>query len=99
MPRQKVRDILGFRRLSPIADILGRGFHGNVRKSREKEVSVELAETKISKIRGLIESGKVSAVEICKSYLNSIEVHNPQFRAFIHYNPDLALAQAAQIDK
>ena len=60
---------------------------------------MELTDLKISKIRALIEGGEVSAVEVCKSYLSSIEARDPQIRAFIHYNPDLAIAQAARIDE
>lgn len=54
---------------------------------------------RISEMRTLIESGEISAVEFCKSYLRFIEDRDPQIRAFIHYNPDNALARAAQIDK
>jgi aspartyl-tRNA(Asn)/glutamyl-tRNA(Gln) amidotransferase subunit A len=67
--------------------------------SQEKGVFVYPSGTRISEMRALIESGEISAVEICKSYLRSIEDRDPQIRAFIHYNPEIALAQAAQIDK
>ena len=60
---------------------------------------MDLSGTRISKMRALIESGEISAVEICKSYLKSIEDRDPQIRAFIHSNPDMALTQAAQVDK
>lgn len=67
--------------------------------SLKRGVFVDPSETRISKIRASIENGEISAVEICKSYLKSIEDHEPQIHAFIHYNPDIALDQAAQIDK
>jgi aspartyl-tRNA(Asn)/glutamyl-tRNA(Gln) amidotransferase subunit A len=53
----------------------------------------------IEKVRTLLEQGDASAVEICKSYLDSIERQNPEIQAFISTNAPGALAQAERIDR
>jgi aspartyl-tRNA(Asn)/glutamyl-tRNA(Gln) amidotransferase subunit A len=60
---------------------------------------VEVKALTIEKVRTLLERGEAKAVEICKSYLHSIEQQNPEIQAFISTNAAGALAQAERIDR
>ena len=43
-------------------------------------------------------AGKVSSVELTKAYLDQIAAHDGTIKAFLHVDPDRALAQAKAID-
>lgn len=51
------------------------------------------------KIKGLIERGEASAVEICRAFQDRIRERDPEVRAFLHYDNDFALDQAERIDR
>ena len=52
----------------------------------------------ISQIKRMIENGESSAVEVCQGYLRNIERLDPRIKAFLHWDPDSALRQAARMD-
>ena len=50
-------------------------------------------------IRDDIADGRLSAVEVCRTYLDRAQALNPSLNAFNHLAPDRALARAAEIDR
>jgi aspartyl-tRNA(Asn)/glutamyl-tRNA(Gln) amidotransferase subunit A len=60
---------------------------------------VDLKELSIERVRTLLESGEATAVEICKSYLESIEQQDVKIKAFLTINASGAIEQAARIDQ
>ena len=47
---------------------------------------------------GLLAAGEVSSVELTRAHLEQIEAVNPALNAFLHVDPEGALAAAAEID-
>lgn len=47
----------------------------------------------------LLENGELTSVELTRAYLDQIERHDRDVRAFIRVEPDRALARAAEIDE
>jgi len=60
---------------------------------------LELDHLTARQIRSLIERGELSATEICSHYINHIERHDPQIKAYLHTSFERARQQAAQIDQ
>jgi aspartyl-tRNA(Asn)/glutamyl-tRNA(Gln) amidotransferase subunit A len=60
---------------------------------------MDLKSLTAEKIKGLIERGEASAVEICRAFQDRIGKQNPGVRAFLHYDNDFALNQAERIDR
>ena len=50
-------------------------------------------------IRDSIAEGRLSAVEVCRTFLERAQALNPSLNAFNHLAPDRALARAAEIDR
>ena len=55
--------------------------------------------TSLRQIRALLDSGKVSAVELAQDYLARIARHNPGLNAFITIDPDATLSEAQAADR
>ena len=55
--------------------------------------------TSLRQIRALLDSGKVSAVELAQDYLARIARHNPGLNAFITIDPDATLSEARAADR
>ena len=47
----------------------------------------------------LLTSGQVTSVELTRAYLDQIAQHDEQIQAFIHVDPEAAIAQAEDVDK
>src|SRR4051794_8849992 len=47
----------------------------------------------------LLESGELTSVELTRAYLDQIERHDREVKAFIRVEPERALARAADIDE
>lgn len=60
---------------------------------------MDLQSLNAEKVKGLIESGKASAVEICRAYLDRIRKRNPEVQALLHFDSGFALKQAEGIDQ
>lgn len=52
-----------------------------------------------AELLSLLEGGDVTSVNVTQAYLNQIVQYDEQIRAFIHVDPDAALAQAADVDR
>ena len=53
----------------------------------------------LSEIQSRLSSGKTTAVEVAKLYLDRIASYNDELNAFVHIDPTHVLAQAEASDK
>ncbi len=60
---------------------------------------VELQSLNIEKVQQMIENGEATAVALCRQYLQQIESKNPELRAFLRTEEEMALQQAGRIDQ
>lgn len=59
----------------------------------------DLARHSIVDLAAMLHSGQLSAAELTKACLSAIETREDELRAWAHIDPDLALAQAARLDR
>src|SRR4051812_7573937 len=55
-------------------------------------------DTSATELVGQLHAGQVSSVELTRAYLDQIEKHDGQVRAFLRVDAAAALARAAEID-
>jgi Asp-tRNA(Asn)/Glu-tRNA(Gln) amidotransferase A subunit family amidase len=72
---------------------------GSGNSLRLLEQHLELNKLTAREIWSLIDRGEASAAEVCSHYVENIERHDPQIKAYLHRSFERARQQAARIDQ
>jgi aspartyl-tRNA(Asn)/glutamyl-tRNA(Gln) amidotransferase subunit A len=60
---------------------------------------MSLVRSSATELLSQLDSGKITSAELTGAYLDQIEKHDPQVKAFLRVDPQRALDRAAEIDK
>ncbi len=62
-------------------------------------MKMSLVRQSAAELLALLGAGKITSVELTRSYLDQIERHDSQVKAFLRFDPQRALDRAAEIDQ